>query len=132
MILVLILVIGAIAVVVDRRLVERRRGWRVRCLEAGVWAYEELHAGVWITLCFDELGDYRETPAIIDVRSVERWGEFPSWALARRSLIIERLKSELKPPHYTFVEATEAKLAGETAAFVVQKSVPKVVRFPVI
>jgi hypothetical protein len=95
----------------DKRSRESARGWRVRCVVAGRWAYEELHGDVWSGVAFDELGDYRESPHIIDVRSLDRWEAYPDWARERRATIIDRIKAELPRSHYCFREATPSELA---------------------
>ena len=77
-----------------------RRGWRMRCVTAGRWAYEEKKEEGWVGIPFEELGDFRESPHIIGVPEPEAWRRFPVWAAERREEIISRVRTELAPPHY--------------------------------
>jgi hypothetical protein len=89
----------------DKRSQEVQRGWRLRCVLAGHWVYEEKRGDSWVSITFEEISDYREPPHIIDLRRAERWAEFPAWALQRREEIISRVKTELVPPQYVLKEA---------------------------
>jgi len=88
----------------DKRKIDRR-GWRVRCVAAGHWAYEERREEGWVGVALEELGDYRESPHIIGIPAAERWSRFPAWSSERRDEIIERVKSVLKTPHYVLKDA---------------------------
>jgi hypothetical protein len=83
----------------NRKEEEEHRGWRVRCLAAGRWAYEERKETGWVGITLEELGDHRESPHIIGVPA------FPDWASARREEIVARLKSELKSPLFVLKDA---------------------------
>lgn len=89
----------------DRRSQEEKRSWRIRCVVAGTWAYEEKHEGGWRGFEMEETGDFRESPHIIEVPEEGAPGRFPSWAAGRRAEIILRLQSEWKPPHYLIKNA---------------------------
>ncbi len=108
---VLVSAISLVTAVSHRRAEEERRGWRIRCEVAGRWAYQEKIAGAWSGLTFEEVGDYRELPHVIDVRDSLRWAALPAWAQEKRQQILSRIASELRPPHYHLKEMSEGDLA---------------------
>jgi hypothetical protein len=89
----------------DRRAAEEKRGWRLRCVSAGSWAYEEKRAGSWGGFIMSELTDYREPPHHLQIMSQPRWIEYPEWTQGRREEILRRIRSELKEPDYVLKEA---------------------------
>lgn len=99
-----IIIVGVLghAWVVRRR--NEKRGWRVQCASPVGWAYEERRDGVWEGITFPELGDYRETPHIIDLGDAATWTAHPDWARERREEILHRVRSQLKRPHYILRE----------------------------
>lgn len=102
----LLILIGAILIQnwkVSRR--NRIRGWRLRFSNPDGISYEELHDGKWVGITFRELGDHRESIRYFDIRSEERWSEYPLWARTRRDEILGRLKSELSRPGTVLKEA---------------------------
>jgi len=114
LLVILFVLFAAISLVTafsHRRSEEERRGWRIRCEVAGRWAYEEKIDGTWSGFTFDELGDYRESPYVIDVRDSARWEACPAWARERRQQILARIASQLRPPHYHLKEMSEGDLA---------------------
>jgi hypothetical protein len=108
-----------------RRVEEVYRGWRVRCETAGRWIYEEKVDGKWVGLSLEVVGDYRESPVVIDIRDASRWAAVPSWARGRRVEIVARIASELRSPRYKLKELSESDLARLNA-------VPKLVQFRII
>jgi hypothetical protein len=72
------------------------RGWRVRCVSAGRWAYEERRGSEWLGITFEELGDVREPPHLLGIPDPESWRSLPGWLSARRDEVVSRLKRELK------------------------------------
>jgi hypothetical protein len=90
----------------DRRAEEERRGWRLRCVEAGSWAYEEKRVEEWHrAFVMREITDYREPPHHLEIMSPPRWTEYPEWTHGRREEIVARIRSELKEPDYALTEA---------------------------
>jgi hypothetical protein len=51
----------------DRRAKEVRQGWRLRCVGAGSWTYEEKKGDTWSGFVMPELTDYREPPHHLQV-----------------------------------------------------------------
>jgi hypothetical protein len=83
---------------------DKKRGWRVRCVVSGKWAYEEFREGKWDGIIFEVVTDFREPGQILDIRNVERWNVFLAWARERRDEIITRVKSRLHAPTYFLEE----------------------------
>ena len=100
------LIIFSLATVAqDRRAKEVSRGWRLRCLGAGSWTYEEKRGDSWSGFVMPELTDYREPPHHLEVMCTARWSEYPEWTQGRRDEILARIRSELKEPDYVLKEA---------------------------
>jgi hypothetical protein len=89
----------------DKRSQEERRGWRLRCISAGSWIYEEKKGDAWSGFLMEEQTDYREPPHHMRVMSAARWSEYPEWMQGRRDEILGRIRSELKEPRYVLKEA---------------------------
>lgn len=90
----------------DRRAEEARRGWRLRCLRAGNWAYEERKGPEWRRgFVLSEVTDYREPPHHLQIMNSARWTEYPDWTHGRREEILSRIRSELKEPDYVLQDA---------------------------
>ena len=89
----------------DRRGEEEQRGWRLRCVAGGRWAYEEKRHGVWSGFEMEEISDCRESPLHLEIMSSARWNEYPEWTHGRREEILARIRLELKEPLYVIEEA---------------------------
>jgi hypothetical protein len=88
---------------------DERRGWRMRSVKKGEWAYEEKKAGAWAGIPFIELAEpEKKSPHVIGIPRTATWETFPAWASTRRDEIISRIKSELKAPEYLFNEPDNA------------------------
>ena len=90
----------------DQRDQEARRGWRVRCVAAGSWAYDEKRGDAWrCGFVMEEITDFRESPHHLQIMGAARWGEYPEWVQGRRDEILARIRAELKEPGYVLKEA---------------------------
>jgi hypothetical protein len=99
-----IIIVGVLAEAWRVRRRNEKRGWRVQCASPVGWAYEEMRDGVWEGITFPELGDYRESPHVIDLGAAPKWTAYPDWMRERREEILTRVRSELKRPHYILRE----------------------------
>ena len=84
---------------------DKSRGWRARRLGRDEIIYEELVRGSWrrITVC-GELLTSRKPKFLVYCTPIHIWQDYPDWARARRKEIFDRIKSELREPHYKYVE----------------------------
>jgi hypothetical protein len=72
-----------------------KRGWRVRLVTPGRWAYEERRKGRWEGIPFEEVADINQAPFVVFAPSVGTWRTFPPWVQGRRMEILGRVRSEL-------------------------------------
>ena len=60
------------------------RGWRLRRVIPGRWAYEEKVGARWEGVPFEEPQDFREPPYVVVAPSEDTWRTFPAWAQGAR------------------------------------------------
>lgn len=79
------------------------RGWRVGHQGRDRMYYEELRDGAWRRIDLDGEMLMGRAHHVIYFASLERWLLYPEWARDRRSEIIARVTSELRPPDYEYL-----------------------------
>jgi hypothetical protein len=96
-----------------------RRGWRLRLVTPGRWAYEEKRDGEWEGIPFEEITEIIEAPFVIIAPSVDTWRTFPSWAFGRRMEILGRVRSDLTVRRYVMegLEDPEGPSGSEFSGF---------------
>ena len=83
---------------------ENKRKWKIRKGEDHSCEYLELDEnGIWRSISFSsEAYSKNYTRHVIYIP--KNWGNYPDWAKKRKEEILNRLKSVLKEPEYTYIE----------------------------
>jgi len=83
---------------------EKKRKWKIRKGDSNTREYLELDEyGIWRHISFTCEHYAKDVPRhLLYVK--KNWDVYPEWAQLRKDEIIERLRSVLKEPEYTFIE----------------------------
>lgn len=83
---------------------ENKRKWKIRKGDNYTYEYLEMDEnGIWRNITFVcELYTKNAPRHVIYV--CKNWEDYPDWAQTRKEEILNRMKSVLKDPEYTFIE----------------------------
>jgi hypothetical protein len=93
-----VLIVFAMFAARSRKIRDEKRSWRVGHVGRDAMYYEELRNGTWDRIDIDGEMLVGKAHHIIYFASTK----FPDWAFGRREEIVERIKSEFRPPEYEY------------------------------
>ncbi|MFT5820806.1 MAG: hypothetical protein ACI8ZM_002054 [Crocinitomix sp.] len=93
--------IGVIALYANKK--QAKRGWKTQREGKDAHVYSELFEGNWRSIQLKNEWYSKKAPRhVIYIR--KDWAIYPTWAQARKEIIISRLEQEFKPPTFTIIE----------------------------